>query len=117
MPGRRATTSRTTRRHRPVSRAAPGRKQGFMFANQHQGSRRAIIRALSHSHSRVAPQMLRRLAVGVWCAVGLALPPGATGATAAQATTAAQAAAFTALTLRNGWVSAPFHTSKAAVRL
>jgi hypothetical protein len=94
-----------------------------MFAFQDRGNHRAAARSLTHNHSPVLTgsvthdpsrvvTRVRRIALGALGVAGLVLPVGLLGATVAQA---AQPAAFTTLTLKNGWTDAPFSTSNAAV--
>ena len=88
---------------------------GVMLARSDGGHRWAVARC----RSLVLTRRLRQLAV---CAVGAAafsMPMAPLGGAAAQAAMSAPQAltsSWTALTLQNGWTSAPFGTSAAAVR-
>src|SRR5689334_22414149 len=69
-----------------------------MFAAQDQGNTRAGARGLTRNHHGGVARRLRRATAGAVCAAAVALP--FIGAAGAQAATTA---AFTPLTLVNGW--------------
>ena len=90
-----------------------------MFAYAAGGNRQALPRLMARYRCRVVTRGLRRLAACVVTAVAVIVLAGAPGTTAAQAATAAPPAltgSWTSLTLQNGWTTAPFGTSAAAVR-
>src|SRR5215472_16635103 len=82
-----------------------------MFAPKDQDNRRAGRRGLTRDHHGALARGLRRAAAGAVCAAAVTIPFA--GAAAAQAATTT--AAFTPLTLLNGWANYGNGTANAAV--
>ena len=89
-----------------------------MFTRTDRNDHRGVARPLARNLRRVATRGLRQLAVCAMSALAVTFCLAAVG-TVAQAAAVAPSSltsGWTSLTLQNGWTSAPFGTSAAAVR-